>query len=75
MNAGSIGEPFGNQGAFWVLLGPSVKFRHTSYDLTQAAKRIRATDYPQAEEFAINSILQPPTEQEMLELFAAAELM
>ena len=43
VNAGSIGEPFGDAGAFWVLLGPDVQLRHTSYDLTQAAERIQAT--------------------------------
>ena len=37
--------------------------------LTRAAERIRATSYPQAEEFAARNILQPPSESEMLNLF------
>lgn len=74
VNAGSIGEPFGEPGAYWVLLGPDVQFQHTSYDLARAAERIRATAYPQADEFAENNILHPPSENEMLELFATAEL-
>ena len=73
VNAGSVGMPFGDPGAFWVLLGPDVQLRHTSYDLTQAAERIRDTPYPQAQEDAQN-ILQPPSEPEMLELFGTAEL-
>jgi len=73
VNAGSVGMPFGDPGAFWVLLGPDVQLRHTSYDLTKAAERIRATPYPQAQEDAQN-ILQPPSEAEMLELFGSAEL-
>jgi predicted phosphodiesterase len=73
VNAGSVGEPFGAPGAFWVLLGPNVELRHTPYDLTKAAERIRATQYPQAQENAQN-ILQPPSEAEILELFSRAEL-
>ena len=53
--------------------GPGVQLRRTSYDLTQAAERIRATPYPQAQEAAQN-VLQPPSEAEMLELFSKAEL-
>src|SRR6185436_6470711 len=68
VNAGSVGEPFGDPGAFWVLLGPDVQLRHTDYDRTKAAERIRATQYPQAQETAQN-ILQPPAEAEILELF------
>lgn len=74
VNAGSVGMPFGEPGAYWLLLGPDVQLRQTRYDLTKAAERIRATDYPQAHDFAANSVLQPPPEGEMLELFARAEL-
>jgi len=73
VNAGSVGMPFGDPGAFWVLLGPDVQLRHTSYDLTQAAERIRDTPYPKAQEDAQN-ILQPPSEGEMLQAFGEAEL-
>lgn len=74
VNAGSVGEPFGEPGAFWLLLGPDVQLRQTSYDLTKAAERIRATQYPRAEEFAAHSVLQPLSEAEILELFGKAEL-
>ena len=73
VNAGSVGMPFGDPGAFWVLLGPDVQLRHTSYDLTQAAERIRDTPYPKAQEDAQN-ILQPPSEGDMLQAFGEAEL-
>src|ERR1700691_4625253 len=43
LNAGSVGMPFGEPGAYWLLLGPDVDLRHTPYDLTRAARRIRAT--------------------------------
>ena len=73
VNAGSVGESYGVPGAHWLLLGPEVQLRHTPYDLTQAAERIRATSYPQAQEDA-QGILQPPSEAEMLELFTKWEL-
>jgi hypothetical protein len=73
VNAGSIGEPFGKSGAYWVLLGSDVQLRQTSYDLTQAAERINATAYPQAQESA-HDILHPVSESKILELFSKAEL-
>ena len=69
VNAGSVGMPFGEPGADWLLLGPDVELRHTNYDLTRAADRVRGTDYPQAEEFAEKNILHPPTAAEMENLF------
>jgi diadenosine tetraphosphatase ApaH/serine/threonine PP2A family protein phosphatase len=74
INAGSVGMPFGEPGADWVLLGPDVEFHHTHYDLTKAAEQIRSTSYPQAEDFAANNILQPPSAAKMLALFTRAEL-
>jgi len=74
VNAGSVGMPFGEPGAYWLLLGPDVQFRHTSYDLTKAAERIRGTNYPQAQDFAARNVLQPPSEREILEVFAKTEL-
>ena len=70
VNAGSVGMPFGRPGAYWVWLGPDVQMRRTDYDLTAAAARVRVTHYPDAEEFASVNILQPPTEDTMLELFS-----
>jgi predicted phosphodiesterase len=74
VNAGSVGMPFGEPGAHWLLLGPDVQLRHTPYDLAKAAERIRATSYPQAEDFVARNVLQPPSEKEMLQAFSKAEL-
>lgn len=74
VNAGSVGMPFGEPGAHWLLLGPSVELRRTPYDFEKAAERVRATGYPGAEEFAAGSILQPPSELAMLEKFSKAQL-
>ncbi len=74
VNAGSVGMPFGEPGAYWLLLGADVQLRHTVYDLTKAAERIQATNYPQAQDFAARNVLRTPSEKEMLELFTKAEL-
>jgi diadenosine tetraphosphatase ApaH/serine/threonine PP2A family protein phosphatase len=73
-NAGSVGMPFGESGAHWLLLGPKIQFQHTTYDLAKAAERIRDTNYPRAQDFAARNILQPPSEREMLEAFSKVEL-
>jgi len=64
---------FGRSRAQWLLLGPDVALQSTPYDLREAAKRIRAAN-PQAEDFARNSVLNPPSERAMLEGFSRAEL-
>jgi putative phosphoesterase len=73
VNAGSVGMPFGEPGADWLILGPDVSLQHTNYDLRRAADRIRRTAYPQAEVFASRSVLEPPTEAAMLAAFTKAE--
>jgi putative phosphoesterase len=73
VNAGSVGMPFGEPGAWWLLLGPDVELRRTLYDLTQAAQSFRETSYPLAADFA-QETLQPRSESEMLALGARAEL-
>jgi hypothetical protein len=72
-NAGSVGMPFQAAGAYWALLGPGIRLRRTAYDFEQAASRVRATAYPQAEQFAAG-ILAPPGEQATLDRFRNAEL-
>jgi predicted phosphodiesterase len=74
VNAGSVGMPFGEPGAHWLLLGPNVQLRRTPYDLAEAARRIRETTYPQADDFAARNFLQPPSEEEVLDRFTKVEL-
>ena len=74
VNAGSVGMPFQESGAYWLLLGPGLHLSRTNYDVAKAAERIRATDYPQAEEFARN-VLEPPSEEQMLEAFTRMSLV
>jgi predicted phosphodiesterase len=74
INAGSIGASFQGEGAYWLLLGPTVQLRRTYYDVEAAARRVMATAYPQAEQFASTSILRPPSEEATLKLFEAAAM-
>lgn len=69
VNAGSVGMPFGEPGAYWLLIGPGVHLRRTDYDLEGAARRIGATSYPGVDAFVQDNLLHPPTETRMLEVF------
>ena len=70
VNAGSVGMPFGEPGAYWALLGADgVELRRTPYDFERAAARIRETDDP-----ADFEVRRPPSESGMLQAFEAAAL-
>ena len=73
VNPGSVGMPFGPAGAYWMILGPGVEMRHTTYDFERAAERIRASGYPAAEEFVTTSVLHPPSAEEMVKLYGQYE--
>jgi putative phosphoesterase len=69
VNAGSVGMPFDEPGAYWLMLGPGVELRRTAYDFEAGAARVRASGYPQAEQFATGSILAPPSAAAMRSSF------
>jgi diadenosine tetraphosphatase ApaH/serine/threonine PP2A family protein phosphatase len=70
VNAGSVGMPYANQpGAYWLLLGPDITFKHTRYDLAGAAARISASGYPGAQEFVEENVLKVPSAAEATEFF------
>jgi predicted phosphodiesterase len=62
VNAGSVGLPFGERGAYWALLGPVVSLRRTDYDYDAAAASIRSKNGPEAESFATHVLNPPPFE-------------
>ena len=74
VNAGSVGMPFGKPGAFWLLLGPDIELRHTTYDLETAAELLSQSSYPGAKKFAEKNVLVPPSEEAMVERLRKAEL-
>jgi putative phosphoesterase len=70
VNAGSVGMPYEAQpGAYWALLGPDVEHRRTAYDLDDAAHRIRASGFPDAEQFVRENVLEVPTAESATEFF------
>ena len=74
VNAGSVGMAYGEATANWLWVGPTAELQSTDYDIHHAAELIRATAYPQAQDFADNNILNPPTEQDALVFFGENEL-
>ena len=74
VNAGSVGMPFGEPGAYWLLLDREPELRRTSYDRNAAADRIRASAYPGAAAFAEQYVINPPSESQMLAVYSKAEL-
>jgi predicted phosphodiesterase len=74
VNAGSVGmHREGRPGAYWLLLGPGVELRRTMYDVKDAAKRIRATGYPDPQELIDRLTADDPAmAQEASELFERA---
>jgi predicted phosphodiesterase len=67
INAGSVGMPFAPPGAYWLRLGPDVRLVRTEYDADRMAAFVRATSYPQAEQF-----LHPFSEEQALARFEPA---
>jgi putative phosphoesterase len=74
VNSGSVGMPYGKSLAHWLLLGETIEFRQTGYDLSKAADLVRQTSYPMADDFAENNLLKVPSEEEALEVLSKSEL-
>ena len=72
VNAGSVGMPFGDPGADWLLLGPGVTFRHTAYDVAAAAASVRAAGYPDPGDFFARGVTAPPSAEQMELIYEAA---
>ena len=71
INAGSVGMPYGTPGAHWLRLGPDVQLVQTDYDFDDAAHAVRRSAYPDAAQFAEQSIQHPNSEEEMLRRFGS----
>ncbi len=73
VNAGSVGMPYGEPGAYWARLGVGVRMCRTDYDRKAAASRIRAMDWDQAQQFATENVLSAPSVEEAMDFLRKAE--
>ena len=69
VNAGSIGMPYGEPGAYWLLITDRIELQRTPYDLAAAAAHLRATSYPDVDRFIADDLVKPKSESEMITLF------
>ena len=70
VNAGSVGMPYeGEVAAFWALVGDDVEFRKTPFDVERAIAEIRASGWPEAEEFVAENLLASPSRAETIAYF------
>lgn len=68
VNAGSVGMPHGDAGAYWLLLGPSIELRRTMYDVDSAEAILRQSGSPVLD-IVVESIRNPKPADEMRKLF------
>jgi len=61
VNPGSVGMAYElRPGAYWAMLGREVSFRRTEYDVERAIADVRASDFPDPEEFVEKYLLSQP---------------
>ncbi|MDC7123936.1 MAG: metallophosphoesterase family protein [Spirochaetales bacterium] len=73
VNAGSVGMPFGEMDACWLLIDEKFNFMHTKYDVNKASYLVKNSDYPYAESFIENNIVTTPEILDMLKIFDQIE--
>jgi predicted phosphodiesterase len=69
-NAGSVGLPYEDQsGAYWALIADGVHHRRTEYDVRAAAAAYELTGFPEAAEYARETLLEPEGRQAAVDFF------
>jgi putative phosphoesterase len=69
INPGSVGMPYGHDGAAWALLGPAVMLRRTSYDTAAAVAAITASPFADAADWAAEYVAQHHSDDAALAAF------
>ncbi|MGE0543618.1 MAG: metallophosphoesterase [Dehalococcoidia bacterium] len=69
INPGSVGMPYGHDGAAWALLGPTIELRQTAYAATAAAERLRRSALPNAAAWVEEYVLHRYSDIEALTAF------
>ena len=72
INAGSVGMPYGHDGASWLMIDGAIALRRTPYDAQVAAGLITRSGMPGADAFARDYVLTPPSDLEALNVFRTA---
>jgi putative phosphoesterase len=73
VNSGSVGLPFGEAGAHWLLIDEDVTFRVTEYDRLAAAGRVRQPGSLDGDAFAQGNILSTPTVEAAMSMLTMLE--
>jgi putative phosphoesterase len=73
VNAGSVGMPYeGEVAAFWALVDDGEpQFRKTTFDVDRAVAELRASGWPEAEQFIAENVLVPVPRDEAAAMFEA----
>ncbi len=72
VNAGSVGLPYqGRDGAYWAVLGETVEFRRTEYDVESALSSLCASSFPSVEEIFTESLRGEVSAESATEHFEA----
>lgn len=73
INAGSVGMAYESRvAAFWALIDAGEpQFRSTPFDVERAVERVRASDWPQREQFAVENLLDVVSRDEAIAQFEA----
>jgi predicted phosphodiesterase len=67
---GSVGIPYEKlPGARWAMFGPDVTLRRTPYDVERFIADVRASDFPDAEQFIAKYLLESPDPDEVSAFF------
>ena len=68
VNAGSVGMPYeGEVAAFWTLVEDGEpSFRRTAIDVERAVVETRASDWPRAQDFVAENLLDSPARDEAI---------
>ena len=76
VNAGSVGMPYeGDVAAYWALLDEGEpSFRRTAFDVDAAVAGVRASGWPEAEEFIRENLLSAPRRAEAVAHFEQLRL-
>ncbi len=75
VNTGSLGMCVGRTGADWLIIDDGIRFRHTDFDLHEAAARVGQSEHPLAENFVQNRLLQATPASRMFEIIDRYEAL